>query len=58
MYWYSKNLHNKTISRNNLYEILQNFVAFREILRNKVQRNFAEFCEIKITFVVISYFAK
>jgi hypothetical protein len=26
MYWYLKNLHNETISRNNLYEILQNFV--------------------------------
>jgi ribosomal protein S24E len=40
MYWYLKNLHNKTISR------------------KKVQRNLAEFREIKITFVVISYFAK
>jgi hypothetical protein len=48
MYWYLKNLHNETISRNNLYEIS----------RNKVQRNFAEFREIKITFFVISYFAK
>jgi hypothetical protein len=48
MYWYLKNLHNETISRNNFYEIS----------RNKVQRNFAEFREIKITFVVISYFAK
>jgi phosphoenolpyruvate synthase/pyruvate phosphate dikinase len=48
MYWYLKNLHNETISRNILYEIS----------RNKVQRNFAEFREIKITFVVISYFAK
>jgi uncharacterized membrane protein YvlD (DUF360 family) len=32
--------------------------AFREILRKKAQRNFAEFREIKITFVVISYFPK
>jgi hypothetical protein len=48
MYWYLKNLHNETISRNNL----------EEILRNKVQRNFAKFHEIKITFVAISYFAK
>jgi hypothetical protein len=31
-----KNLHNETISRNNLYEIS----------RNKVQRNFTEFREI------------
>jgi hypothetical protein len=58
MYWYLKNLHNETISRNNLYEISRNFAKFREILRKKVQRNFAEFSEIKITFVVISYFAK
>jgi hypothetical protein len=48
MYWYMKNLHNEIISRNTLYEIS----------RNKVQRNFAEFREIKITFVVTSYFAK
>jgi hypothetical protein len=48
MYWYLKNLHNETILRNNLYEIS----------RNKVKRNFAEFREIKITLVVISYFAK
>jgi hypothetical protein len=48
MYWYLKNLHNETISRNNLHEIS----------RNKVQRNFAEFREIKITFAIISYFAK
>jgi hypothetical protein len=51
MYWYLKNLHNETISRNNLYEI-----GFCEISRKKVQRNFAEFREIKITFVVISFF--
>jgi hypothetical protein len=48
MYWYLKNLHNETISQNNLYEIS----------RNRVQRNIAEFREIKITFVVISYFTK
>jgi hypothetical protein len=56
MYRYLKNLHNKTISRNNLYKISRNFVAFREISRNKVQWNFAEFREIKITFVVIYVF--
>jgi hypothetical protein len=38
--------HNETISRNNLYEISRNFPLFREILRNKVQQNFAEFREI------------
>jgi hypothetical protein len=43
MYWYLTNLHTK---------------QFRKISRKKVQRNFAEFREIKITFVVISYFAK
>jgi hypothetical protein len=37
-----KILHNETISRNNLYEILQNFATFRKILRNKVQQNFAK----------------
>jgi hypothetical protein len=31
---------------------------FREIIYTKAQRNFAEFREIKITFFVISYFAK
>jgi hypothetical protein len=36
MYWYLKNLHIETISRNNL----------DEISREKVQRNFAEFREI------------
>jgi hypothetical protein len=48
MYWYLKNLHNETISRNNVLEISQ----------KKVQRNFAEFREIKITCIIISYFAK
>jgi hypothetical protein len=28
MYWYLKNLHNKTISPNILYEISRNFVKF------------------------------
>jgi hypothetical protein len=44
----SKNLHNKTMSRNNLYEISQNFA----------KESTTKFREIKITFVVISYFAK
>jgi hypothetical protein len=48
MYWYLKNLHNEIISRNNLYEISLHFAKFRERKYN----------EIKITFVVISYFAK
>jgi hypothetical protein len=48
MCWYLTNLRNETISRNNL----------DEISRKKAQRNFAEFREIKITYVVISYFAK
>jgi hypothetical protein len=47
-----KNLHNQTISSKNLDEISRNFVKFR------VQRNFAEFREIKFTFVVISFYAK
>jgi hypothetical protein len=42
MYWYFKNLHNKTISRNNLYEISRHFAKFREIARKKVQQNFAK----------------
>jgi hypothetical protein len=46
MYWYLKNLQNETISQNNLYEILRNSTTFREISRNKVQRNFV-FREIK-----------
>jgi hypothetical protein len=46
MYWYLKNLHNKTISQNNLDKILQ----------KKVQQNLAEYGKIKIPFVVISYF--
>jgi hypothetical protein len=41
-----KNLHNKKISQNNLYEILRNFPLFRKISRNKVLQNFAEFREI------------
>jgi hypothetical protein len=45
MYWYLNNLHNKTIPQNNL----------DDISRKKVQRNFAEFLEIKITLVVISF---
>jgi hypothetical protein len=44
MYWYLKNLHSETISRNNL---------FRERKYNEILRR-----EIKITFIVISYFAK
>jgi hypothetical protein len=56
LYWYLKRLHNETISRNNLYEISRNNLY--EISQKKVQRNFAEFREIKITFVVISYFEK
>jgi hypothetical protein len=60
----SKNLHSETISRNNLYEISRNFAKCtgvwkslhnETISRKKVQRNFAE---IKVTFVVILYFAK
>jgi hypothetical protein len=63
MYWYLKNLHNETISRNKLYEISRNFAKcigiwkiyitkqFREIIFTKIR-------EIKITFVVISYLAK
>jgi hypothetical protein len=58
MYWYLKNLHNETISRNILYEISQNVANFREIKYNKILRNFAKFREIKITFVIISYVAK
>jgi hypothetical protein len=50
MYWYLKNLHNETIS--------QNFAKFRERKYNEISRNFAKFREIKITFVIISYFAK
>jgi hypothetical protein len=34
------------------------YTKFREIKYNKISRNFAKFREIKITFVVISYFAK
>jgi hypothetical protein len=41
-----KNLHNKTISQKNLYEISRNFAKLSEILRNNVQQNFAEFREI------------
>jgi hypothetical protein len=61
MYWYLKNLHNKTISLlilKLLYEISQNFTQFRERKYNEISRNFAKFREIKITFAVISYFAK
>jgi hypothetical protein len=66
----SKNLHNETISRNNLYEISRNFAKctgiwkiyimkqFRERKHNEISRNFAKFRKIKIPFVVISYFAK
>jgi hypothetical protein len=58
MYWYLKNLHNETISRNKLYEISRNFAKFRERKYNEISQNFAKFREIKITFVIISYFAK
>jgi hypothetical protein len=65
-----ENLHNETISRKNLYEISRNvlvlekftyrnnFAKFRERKYNEISRNFAKFRAIKITFVVISYFAK
>jgi hypothetical protein len=48
MYWHLKNLHNETISRNNLYEISRNFAEeittkFRGI---KIRRYFV-FREIK-----------
>jgi hypothetical protein len=58
MYWYLKNVHNEKISRNNLYEILQNFAEFRERKYNKISQNFAKFHQIRNTFVVILYFAK
>jgi hypothetical protein len=58
MYWYLKNVRNEIISRNNLDDISRNSEKYREISRKKAQRNFAEFSEIKMTFVVISYFAK
>jgi hypothetical protein len=43
MYWHLKNLHNETISRKKVQQFSRNFEKFREI---------------KITFVVISHFAK
>jgi hypothetical protein len=48
MYRYLKKLHNETISRNNLDEISRNFA----------KESTTKFREIKITFVVISYFVK
>jgi hypothetical protein len=53
MYWYLKNLHNETISGNNLDEISHNFTKFCKRKYNKILRNFTNFREIKITFVVI-----
>jgi hypothetical protein len=40
MYWYLKNLHNETISRNNLDEISRNFACklsktWKDIILNK-----------------------
>jgi hypothetical protein len=57
MYWYLKNLHNETISQNNLDEISRNFAKESTTKFRGISRNFAKFREIKITFVVISYFA-
>jgi hypothetical protein len=38
----SKNLHNETISRNNLKEISRNIAKFRERKYNEISRNFAK----------------
>jgi hypothetical protein len=48
----------REISRNIYFVFREIIFLFRKISRKKVQRNFAKFREIKITFVVISYFAK
>jgi hypothetical protein len=57
MYWYLKNLHNETISQNNLNEILPNFAKesttkFRGISRNKNHfRRYFVFREIKKSYI-------
>jgi hydroxymethylpyrimidine pyrophosphatase-like HAD family hydrolase len=50
MYWYLKNLHNETISRNNVYEISQNFAKFRERKYNEISRNFAKLKSLSSLF--------
>jgi hypothetical protein len=52
MYWYLKNLHNETISRNNLYEISRNFAKFRERKYNEISRNFAKLKSLSSLFRV------
>jgi hypothetical protein len=52
MYWYLKNLHNETISRNNLYEISRNFAKESTTKFRGISRNFAKLKSLSSLFRV------
>jgi hypothetical protein len=50
MYWYFKNVHSETISRNNLYEISQNFVKESTTKYRGISQNFAKLKSLSSLF--------